>query len=143
MTTTQKKYIAFWASIAIGYVMPFIILGVKFDLFKKYTSVENKWSFWLVIGFVLIIFKLWKVLREAVDGMNEGLLREGLLTLFEIGPYALLLVSAFLINVYAQNYVYIARTIGYSFLASLPFVVAHKYYVRKYKLARGDVRVLK
>jgi hypothetical protein len=143
MTNTQKRILYFWISILFAYIVPIIILSFKYDLFRKYVSLESKTSFWITLVLVFLLFKLWGSFKDFVDGMNEGLLRETLIVLLGLGPYILLFGSAILIDYFAKDYVYVVRVITAGYLGSIPFSIMHRRLDRQRRIDRGDVRVIK
>jgi len=143
MSTDQKRILSFWLSIIIGYIVPILIISFKYDLFKTYVSVGTKISTWLIIIILFLLIKLWSEFRKFIENMNESLFRESVLVILEIGPYILLLMAAFLVDYFAQDFVFVTKVIAICFLASTPFLIYHRYYNRKRKIARGDVRVLR
>lgn len=143
MTTYQKRILAFWTGIFIAYIVPLLILSFKYDLFTKYVSSGRKWSFWLIIGVLFLTIRLWGDIKSYIEDMNYGWLRAGLLGIMSIAPWLLLLGSTFLITYFANDYKFIVRTVSICNAVAIPAWVAHIKFHTDYKVARGDVRVIK
>ena len=143
MTTDQKRIMFFWIGISVAYVLPILVLSFRYDLFKSYVEFGTKLSTWVILLILFLLLKLWGEFRKYIDGMNEGVLREVLLTLLEVGPYLLILGTAFLVDYFAEDFVFVAKLISFCFLGSVPFTSLHRHYDRKRRIARGDVRVLR
>lgn len=143
MSVDQKRILSFWLGILIAYVIPILVLSFRYDLFKAYVSFGTKISTWLIVLILFLLLQLWSAFRKFVEDMNEGIVRETFLVLFEIGPYLILLSAAFLVDYFANDFVFVTKLISFCFLGATPFKIYHNYYNRKRKIARGDIRVLK
>ena len=143
MTTYQKRIFSFWGGIVIAYLLPLLILSFKYDLFKKYTASGTKWSFWVTLGILFLVIRLWSDLRTYIQDMNFGWIRAAILGVMSIAPWVLLGLTTFLIAYFADDYIFVVRTIAFCNMGAIPLWVIHEKYRMDYKVERGDVRVAK
>ena len=143
MTDKQKRIYSFWAGILIAFVLPLLILSFKYHLFSRYVEAGRKWSFWVIVGVLFLLIKLWSALKEFISDMSFGWLRSIILGVMDVAPWLLLLGSTFLVSYFADDYIFIMRTITICQAIAIPLWVVNAKYKIDMKVARGDVRVIK
>lgn len=143
MTTKQKRYLFFWLQILVANIVPLLILGFKYHLFASETSTVTKWSFWLTLGIVFLVFRLFDALRNFIIDMDYGWARSIILGIMQVMPWILLILSVVLINIFTEQYTFIVLVITLCGIAGAPLSIAHDKYRTQSLKERGDVRVIR
>ena len=136
----NNKHVSYWLWLFVTLALPVLIIGHRYDLTSRPWWVQI--SIPTLIALIWALVRFWSEIAEAASTIKEGMGREIAVSIVKIGPYLLLYLIGFFLELFYQDYMYIVTVLLLTQVGGVILQANYKRLKRVELIGRGYVNVL-